>query len=91
MQLLEQRRGGVPKMMDLDHPQAVVVADPVERADQVPGFDGTATAGGEHQAGVLPRSAEGFTVFGLLLLAGEQGGAGARPTAATAGSGRGPA
>jgi hypothetical protein len=63
-------------MMNLDHAQLVVVADPAERADQVPGLDRKAAAGGEHQAGVLPGPAEGLAVGGLLLLTGEQRGAG---------------
>jgi hypothetical protein len=75
VQFLEQRRGGVPEVMNLDHAQVVAVADPAERADQVPGVDGPAAAGGEDQAGVLPGPAEGFTAGSLLLLPGEQGGA----------------
>lgn len=58
--------------MDLDRPELVVVADPSEGADQVPGLDGKAAASGEHQAGVLPGPAERFAVGGLLLLPGEQ-------------------
>ena len=75
-QLLEQRRGGMPKVMDLDHPELVVVTDPAERADQVPGLDGQTAAGAEHQAGVLPGPPERLAVSDLLFLAAEQRGAG---------------
>jgi hypothetical protein len=60
------------EVMDLDQAQVVVVADPTERADQIPGLDGSAAAGGKCQASVLPRPAEGLAVDGLLL-AGKQG------------------
>ena len=42
----------MPQMMDLDWPDAVVVADAPERPDQVPGLNWQAAAGREDQPGV---------------------------------------
>jgi hypothetical protein len=71
-QLLEQGRGGVPQVMDPDHPELVVVADAAEGPDQVPGFDRTTAAGSEHESGILPGAPECLAVSGLLLLTNEQ-------------------
>src|SRR5258708_9258323 len=38
VQLLQERRSCVPKVMDLDRPELVVVADPAEPGHQVPGL-----------------------------------------------------
>jgi hypothetical protein len=60
----------VPQLVHGDHTDLVIVADPAERANQVPGLDRQAAAGGEDQAGVLPGTAEGFSIGFLFLLAG---------------------
>jgi hypothetical protein len=62
----------VPQVVNLDHPDLVVVADATEGPAQIPGLDGTAAAGGEHESGVLPGAAECLSIVGLLLLANEQ-------------------
>jgi hypothetical protein len=67
MQLLEQRRSGVPEVVHFDRAELVVVTDPVERPDQVSGLDGQAAAGGEYQAGVLPGPPEREAVRGRRL------------------------
>ena len=46
-EVLEQGRGRVPQVMDLDPPELVAAADSVERADQVARLDRTAGLGGE--------------------------------------------
>jgi hypothetical protein len=58
----------VPEVVHLDQAELVVVADPAERADQVPGFDRPTATGGEDQTGVLPGPAEYLTIGDLLLL-----------------------
>ena len=48
-EVLEQGRGRVPQVMDLDGPELVAVADSVERADQVARLDRPAGPGREYK------------------------------------------
>jgi hypothetical protein len=53
-EVLKQGCGGVPQMVDLDVAELVLVADAVERADEITRLDGSACLGGEDEAVVLP-------------------------------------
>ena len=62
----------MPDVMDLDHPNFVIVADPAEGPDKVSRFNGQTAASSEDETRVLPGIPERFTVGRLLLLPGEQ-------------------
>jgi hypothetical protein len=66
-EVLEQGRGCVPQVVNLDVTQAVRRADAVERADQVPRLDRAACLGGEDHSVVLPGTAQLSTVGSLGL------------------------
>ena len=69
MKLLQQRGRCVPQMVHRDHADLVIVADPPEGADKVPGLDRQTAASSEDQARVLPGSAEDRTAAVVLLVA----------------------
>lgn len=83
-QVLEQSCGGMPQMMQADHPQPVSVTDAAEGPDQVPRLDRAARPGGEHQAVVLPSAAELGAVGRLRVTADRQHIASQLATAASA-------
>ena len=54
MQRLEQRRNGMPDVMNLDQADVVGLSDPAQRPDEVPRFDRPSRPGSEHEIRVRP-------------------------------------
>jgi len=54
LQIFEQRPNGVAQVVDLDSPDAVVVADAAEGPDKVARLDRAAGAGREYEPGFWP-------------------------------------